>query len=110
MPPLTTENAGALMGGGVIRGTEEEKNMQAPAKPAAEQRVKVLRSFQDHKREIAKVGTVVTLPRLLAIEMRAANKVEFVVSEVEEQVKAPVPAPQKDAKPAATGGQTGERK
>ena len=71
--------------------------MQKPAQPATV-KVKVLRSFQDHQRKVLAKDSLAELPRLFALEMKAANKVEF-VPEVE-----PTPAPVKEEKSSTGNG------
>lgn len=75
MPPLTIENASALVGG----ISPAEKSMQAPKQAAAPTtlRVRVLRSFQDHQRKVLKAGEIAELPRIFALEMQAANKAQL---------------------------------
>lgn len=69
------------MSGGVTQRdiAEEQKSMQ-PRNPQlpAEVEVEVLRPFTDHKRQVVKKGERHKLPRIFALEMRAANKVKFV--------------------------------
>lgn len=104
MPPLTIESASALVGGVF----PAEKSMQAakPAAPPSTLRVKVLRQFQDHQRNILAVGSVAELPRIFALEMQAANKCHVVKDE---------PPPATDAKateeaPAAEKPRRGKEK
>lgn len=98
MPPLTLENAGALVPGGAMAADiEEERRMlqQKPAQKNPEQLVEVIRAFYYQGKAVPvldekKNPNRVVLPKLFAIELRAANKVKFVEEE---------PAP---AAPAAT--------
>lgn len=70
--------------------------MQAQAKAAPPQTltVRVLRAFQDHERKVRAKDETVVLPRLFALEMKAANKAEI----VEERAPAAPPAPTKEDK------------
>jgi hypothetical protein len=81
VPPLTLENAGALVPGGVTASDieKERKAMQAtpPNAPVKTLEVKVLRNFQGLERKLHTAGEVLTLPRVFALEMIAANKVEL---------------------------------
>lgn len=52
-----------------------------PNTPPATQKVKVLRSFTNHERKVLEKNTETTLPLAFAREMKAANKVEFVVED-----------------------------
>jgi hypothetical protein len=99
VPPLTTEAASALVAGGDARATQET-GMQ-PQKPAQPETLKVhvLRSFQDHQRKVLEKGVTATLPRLFALEMKAANKVEFV-----EDAPAPAPTPPAKEEKSLFGG------
>jgi len=82
MAPLTIENTAALVSG----AASKEAVMQ-------EIKVKILRAFIDHQKKVVRVGDTVTLPKIFALEMIAANKAE----RVEEPV---VPAPAAPAPPA----------
>lgn len=78
MPPLTLENASALVpGGGAQANKENDMQQQKAAQQNPVQKVRVLRAFYYQGKPIEK-GSVVELPKLFAVEMRAANKVEFV--------------------------------
>jgi hypothetical protein len=107
MPPLTLENAGALVSGGVSASAiaQERKDMKAP-QPGAQPttlKVRVLRAFYFSGKSIA-VKTELELPRLFALEMQAANKVELVKEE------APPPAAQpKQAEPTDKKGDRNAR-
>jgi hypothetical protein len=83
MPPLTLENASALVAGGGILSKED--TMRAPAASAQPEtlKVKVLRAFYYHGKVIPAKAEV-ELPSLLARELQAAKKAEI--------VKAPEPA------------------
>lgn len=100
MPPLTTADSSALVSGGM---PSMENTMRAP-QPNAQPtvlRVKVLRAFQDHRRQTTKVDSEIELPRLFALEMRAANKVQILP---EQAPAAPPPASDdKPSKPAKKG-------
>jgi hypothetical protein len=86
MPPLTLENASALVAGGGITSKEEKMRPQtAPAQPETV-KVKVLRSFY-HQGKAFPVDTEVDVPRLFARELEASKKAEI--------LKAPPPAPAK---------------
>lgn len=98
MPPLTTANAGALVGGGVLG--PKEKPMSTGSAPPQTQRGKVLRAFYYQGKVLAKDSTQ-ELPRLFALEMQAAKKFEFVT-----EPEAPV-AP---AAPAVEASKTAARK
>lgn len=78
MPPLTVENASALLGG--IPFQEQDMQATKPTPPATV-KVKVLRSFQDHQRQILKVNALTELPRIFALEMHAAGKVHILPDE-----------------------------
>lgn len=101
MPPLTIESASALVPGGGVPDPQE-KAMQQQPKPPATLKVRVLRSFQDHQRNILRPDPrgreVHELPRVFALEMKAANKVEIVAE------PAPEPAPEPDKKPNGKKG------
>jgi len=64
-------------GSALVAGSSQENTMQVQS-----QEVRVLRAFY-FKGEPQKVGTKVTLPKILAIEVRAANKAEFVDEKTE---------------------------
>lgn len=98
MPPLTIENASALVGG----ISPAEKSMQAPKQAAAPStlRVRALRAFQDHERKVLKPGDIKELPRIFALEMQAANKVELAPLE-EPAAEAPAAPEPKAEEPAA---------
>jgi hypothetical protein len=105
MPPLTLENAGALVPGGVSAADiEKERRIMQQPKPAqpAALKVRVLRSFYYQGKPIEK-GAEVTLPRAFALEMKAASKLQIL-----EEPAAPAP---KDAGSAAatSGSQKGDR-
>ena len=81
MPPLTTENAGALVsGGGTQADFKKEGSLmqatQASVAPATLQGV-VERAFY-YRGEPLEVGKKVTLPRLFALEMEAVKKLRLV--------------------------------
>lgn len=101
MPPLTIENSSALVSGGVPSKEKDMKaEVQAP-KPPATLEVEVLRSFMNVDCKPTKVGDRLTLPRVFALEMKAANKVRL----IEADEPAPETAqPEKQAeKPKADG-------
>lgn len=104
MPPLTLENAAALVpGGGAQANKENDMQQQKAAQQNQMQEVRVLRAFYYQGKPIEK-DSVVKLPKLFAVEMRAANKVEF----VEPAPAAPAPAPKAaekapEQKPAKKG-------
>jgi hypothetical protein len=108
VPPLTLENAAALVPGGVTADdiAKEQRTMQQ--KPALPQtlKVRVLRAFTDHKRQVLAKDSTAELPRVFALEMAAANKAEILKDE-----PAPAPAAAKEEKPAsdARGRQEGRR-
>lgn len=87
--------------------------MKAP-QPGAQPttlKVRVLRSFLDHRREILKPGSEAELPRVFALEMAAANKVAI----LKEPEAPPAPAPVapvaalSEEKPRGTGDKKGVR-
>lgn len=95
--PLTLENAGALVPGGVSpRAIEQERNamqqQQAPAQPKT-LRVKVMRPFYYQSEPIEK-NAIVELPRVFALEMIAAKKAEA-VKLTEAAATSTAPAPEK---------------
>jgi hypothetical protein len=104
VPPLTLENASALVPGGVTAAAieKERKAMQAQAKAAPPQtlKVRVLRAFQDHERKVRQKDETVELPRLFALEMKAANKAEIIP---EPAPAAPAPAAKEDRSLFASG-------
>jgi hypothetical protein len=61
---------------------------------AQQQRIKVLRGFQ-HKRDIQGPGTVLDLDLAIAKELRTANKVEFVNSDMKLTHTTELPDPNK---------------
>ena len=61
---------------------------------AQQQRVKVLRGFQ-HKQQIQGPGSVLDIDLAIAKELRTANKVEFVSSDVKLAHTAELPDPNK---------------
>jgi len=93
MPPLTIENASALVGG--VSPSEKSMQAQKPNAPPATLRVKVLRQFQDHRKQILPVGSESDLPRVFALEMHAANKCALLPEP--EPVAAPAELPQEPA-------------
>lgn len=107
MPPLTTENASDLCGG----VHSKEKEMKAPKANAQPEilKVKVLRNFQDHRRQILKADTEATLPRLFALEMQAANKVTILTDEPEKEPAEPVKDPAEDKTKAGKKGDRNAR-
>jgi len=111
VPPLTLENAGALVPGGVTQAAiDKENKLMQQAKPAQQpttQKVRVLRSFYYQGKAVEKNETV-TLPRIFAAEMKAANKVAFVADEAEKPAAAPTAAPAPASKDAP-GDKKGER-
>lgn len=92
MPPLTLENSSALVGGGNSRTGKKEENMQQ----LQTKTVRVLRNFYYQAKAIEK-GTVVTLPKVFAIEMIAANKAEAADGEPESTPKTGAKQPEKKA-------------
>lgn len=78
MPPLTIGTASALVAGG---GAHPQKETDMQNRQAAQQnpmqKVRVMRAFYYHGKPIEK-GSTGELPKLFALEMRAANKVEFI--------------------------------
>ena len=81
MPPLTIENASALVaGGGVSAQKESHVIAQKPAQAPQTLKVEVLRAFYFEGKVQAK-GSEPTLPRVFALEMAAAHKVRVVVEE-----------------------------
>src|SRR5262245_53427688 len=78
MPPLTIESASALVGG-ISPHEASAMRAQQPDPPPANIKSRLLRSFPDQLRQVLVVGTTAELPRLFALEMKAANKVEFLV-------------------------------
>lgn len=89
MPPLTIENASALIGGGGVH-TRETNMAQKPTLPQTLD-VEVVRSFMNIDRKPTKVGETVTLPRVFALEMIAANKAKLVAKD-EAVIESPKPA------------------
>lgn len=94
--PLTIANAGALVSGGVTAKQieEERKDMKATtpkSQPPETVMTKVLRPFYYGSKVIPRDSRQ-ELPRLFALEMRAANKVEILAeeTEVKTEVKAEV--------------------
>lgn len=68
-----------MSGGVTADDIAQEKNaMQPIPKQPTTLRVKVLRNFQNHERKILEKGSEATLPRIFALEMKAANKVEII--------------------------------
>jgi hypothetical protein len=101
VPPLTLENCSALVpGGGTPADIEKErKSMQQPNQaPPKTLEVKVVRSFMNHERRVLKAGERATLPRIFALEMKAANKVEI----IEPAPAAPAKAEEKSASKSAS--------
>ena len=98
MPPLTLESASALVPGGVTASdlAKEKKLMQA--QPQQQQpktlNVRVLRPFYFEGKP-TKVDQTITLPRVFALEMKAANKAEIIA---DESPRKPEPAKPADAK------------
>jgi len=94
MPPLTLENASALVAGGVKAADieKERKVMQAqkPAQPAT-LKGEVVRAFY-YQGKLLKVGEKLELPRIFALEMHAANKL---------RIETAAPAPEKVEAPAS---------
>jgi hypothetical protein len=78
MPPLTTGNSPALVGGAVPSKETDMKAPQPDAQPTT-LKVKALRSFYFSGKPIP-VNTEVELPRVFALEMHAANKVQILPS------------------------------
>jgi hypothetical protein len=114
MPPLTLENASALVSGGVSAAAieQERKDMQAnPLKPKLPEtlKVKVVRAFM-FNRERQEVGSTPTLPRVFALEMQAANKVELLPEAPPAPAAAPATASTaSDGKGATRKGETHAR-
>ena len=81
MPPLTIENAGALVeGGGASALSKETDVKKEQAGVAAEVQFTVVRAFY-YKGEVLEVGKTYPLPRVFAIEMQHANKGKIKVEE-----------------------------
>jgi hypothetical protein len=71
---------------------------QQESKEPTHLKVRVLRAFMGHERKVLPKDWEGDLPRVFALEMKAANKVEFIEAPKPEAA----PAPQKDEKsPAA---------
>ena len=104
--PLTLENAGALVPGGVSpRAIEEEQKIMQAVQQATQPktlRVKVLRSFYYQGKPVEK-DAIVELPRVFAMEMRDARKALVVVEAAGAQIEPEAPAAKK---PAAAGKET----
>lgn len=83
MPPLTVEGASALVpgGGGALT---KEIIMQAQQKQPQMQSVRIVRAFYFNGKP-TKVGETIELPRLFALEMKAAHKVEIVAAKAEDK-------------------------
>ncbi len=73
--------------------------------------VLVLRAFTNHERKVLEKGERAVLPRIFALEMKAANKVVIVEDAppvaATEPAPAPDPAPEK---PPVREGRKGDRK
>jgi hypothetical protein len=90
MPPLTVENSGELVGGGIFE-IGKDKTMQQKAAVPAEVQFDVVTAFY-FKGEIMEVGKRVTLPRSFAIEMQSANRGKIATPVAAETAPAPVAA------------------
>lgn len=112
MPPLTLENASALVPGGGARKTKEnDMQVQKPGAQPANVKVKILRAFYYQGKPLAK-DEIVTIPRLFALEMAAANKAEIINPEPapREPEKAPEPVkPDQSADSARPDPKKGDR-
>jgi hypothetical protein len=74
VPPLTIENAGALVegGGASVSKDRKESNVQKPAAPTMVE-FTVARAFYYQGKPL-EVGKTYQLPRVFAVEMKNANK------------------------------------
>lgn len=94
MPPLTIENAGALVEGGGASASKDRKdsNVQKPAAPTMVD-FTVARAFYYQGKPL-EVGKTYQLPRVFAVEMKSANKGTFVAVDPSPAQAAPVAKPQ----------------
>jgi hypothetical protein len=77
-------------GSALVAGSSQEKDMQAQQNQPKTSSVRVLRAFYFNGKPV-KVNETLDLPRLFALEMRAAHKVEIIEAKPEtkpEPVKA----------------------
>lgn len=90
MPPLTLENASALVLGGVRSSDIEKERKMLPAQQTQPktQNVRVLRSFYFQGKP-TKVNETIEVPRTFALELKAAHKAEFVEPKPEPEAKKP---------------------
>lgn len=99
MPPLTTQNTAALVGGGTM-ALQETVMSQIKSPPPATLKGTVARAFY-FQGKVLSVGEVHELPRVFALEMQAARK--FTIS------AEPDPAPVVE-EPAADTSKPGSKK
>ena len=102
MPPLTLENAGALVPGGVTASDiEKERKVMQAQKPAPPATLKgeVVRAFY-YQGKLLEVGAKVELPRIFALEMHAANKLRFIEKAAPAPEKVEAPASKKESRDA----------
>jgi hypothetical protein len=104
VPPLTVENAGALIeGGGASAPRSKENNVQVKQVSVPEVQFTVERAFY-YKGEPLVIGKTYSLPRNFAIEMQNANKgrikvVEPVAAVVSDRSQQTPSAPERRAEP-----------
>ena len=96
MPPLTLENAGALVAGGATASDieKEKRIMQAQTTQPQTLNVRVLRAFYFGGKP-TKVNETIELPRIFAQEMKAAHKVEILPAKPEPAPEAKKPEAKK---------------
>lgn len=94
---LSVDSSGAFLVAGRAVSSEEEKMKELQMK-----KVRVLRAFYDHNRKPTKTGDIVEIPKWLAVEVRAANKAEYIEEQTappaaNEKAKTVSPADKKEA-------------
>jgi len=71
-------------GSALVAGSSQESTMQAQQAQPQTQSIRVLRAFY-YQGKPTKVDEILDLPRLFALELQAAKKVEFVQQKAEEK-------------------------
>jgi hypothetical protein len=77
-------------GSALVAGSSQEKDMQAQPQQPKTSSVRVLRAFYFNGKPV-KVNETLDLPRLFAIEMVAAHKVELIEPKGEDRPEAKKP-------------------
>ena len=86
-------------GSALVAGSSQESTMQAQQKQPQTASVRVVRAFYLNGKP-TKVNETIDVPRLLALELKAANKVEIVAVKAEPKAEEKPEAKKTEAKAA----------